>query len=263
MNDKKHAQSLESNSSLPHGFANEIGSLYLIPTPLGENFSEADYADSVRTLVVGLKHFVVENEKTARRFLKQIGVLSPIAELKLGVLNEHTKDKELEALLMPLMQGEDVGLVSEAGCPCVADPGANLVRLAHAKGASVKPLVGPSSILLALMACGLNGQRFAFHGYAPVDPGERRKFLLELERESRSKDQTQIFMDTPYRNDKLARDVISACDSGTYLCVASDLTQAGEKIATRLIRDWRKSLPEIGKVPSLFLLYAGRGQPRA
>jgi len=170
-------------------------------------------------------------------------------------LSEHTKADELDTLIAPLLAGKDVGLISEAGCPAVADPGANLVRLAHRKNVRVVPLVGPSSIMLALMASGMNGQRFAFHGYLPVDKAERKRKLQELEAASRSRDETQIFIETPYRNRQLLEAMVEACHGETELCVASDLTTPAERIETKTISQWKKALPQIDKQPAVFLLH--------
>lgn len=231
------------------------GTLYLIPTPLGEGPLQAVIPADVRALAMRLDTFIVEHPKTARAFLKQIGTATPLQQLTLMELSEHTKADELDALIAPLLAGKDVGLISEAGCPAVADPGANLVRLAHRKGIRVVPLVGPSSIMLALMASGLNGQRFAFHGYLPVDKAERKKKLQELEAASRSRDETQIFIETPYRNRQLLEAMVEACNGETELCVASEITTTGERIETKTLAQWKKVLPEIDKQPAVFLLY--------
>ena len=171
------------------------------------------------------------------------------------VLDEHTRPSELEALLEPLLAGYDIGLLSEAGCPAVADPGANLVRLAHQKNIRVVPLVGPSSILLALMASGLNGQRFAFHGYLPVDRGRRTATIVELEKASIAHDQTQIFIETPYRNQKMLDCLISTCRDDTLLCISANLTLENEYISTKTVREWQRALPDLNKKPAIFLLH--------
>ena len=235
------------------------GTLYLIPTPLGEGPLQAVIPADVRKLASRLDTFIVEHPKTARTFLKQVGTQTPLQQLTLMELSEHTKPDELDALIAPLLAGKDVGLISEAGCPAVADPGANLVRLAHRKGIRVVPLVGPSSIMLALMASGLNGQRFAFHGYLPVDKAERKKKLQELEAASRSRDETQIFIETPYRNRQLLEATVEACHGETELCVARELTTPAERVETKTLAQWKKALPEIDKQPAVFLLYAVGG----
>lgn len=232
------------------------GTLYLIPSPLGDSPLDAILPPNTLALIRRLDTFVVEHAKTARAFLKQAGTALPLQQLTLLELNEHTKGSELDALLAPLLTGKDVGLISEAGAPAVADPGANLARLAHRKGIRVVPMVGPSAILLALMASGLNGQRFAFHGYLPVDKAERAKKLKELEALSRSRDETQIFIETPYRNMPLLEAIGHSCAPATLLCVATDLTLETEWIATRPVGEWKKHLPEIAKRPTVFLLYA-------
>lgn len=232
------------------------GTLYLIPTPLGEGPLEAVIPAGVRGIASRLDTFIVEHPKTARAFLKQAGTQTPLQQLTLMELSEHTRSDELDALVAPLLAGKDVGLISEAGCPAVADPGANLVRLAHRKGIRVVPLVGPSSIMLALMASGMNGQRFAFHGYLPVDKADRRRKLQELELASRARAETEIFIETPYRNRQLLEAIIEACNGETELCVASDLTTTDERIETRTLADWKKGLPAIEKKPAIFLLFA-------
>jgi 16S rRNA (cytidine1402-2'-O)-methyltransferase len=237
--------------------ASHRGTLYLIPTPLGDGDLGWILPAEIRSLIFSLDTFVVEHPKTARHFLKQIGTQKPLQELTLLTLNEHTKPDELAALLAPALHGKNIGLISEAGCPAIADPGANLVRLAHAKEVRVMPLVGPSSILLALMGSGLNGQRFAFHGYLPAEKAERIKAIKSLEKESLEKDQTQVFIETPYRNLALFQDIVAACEGKTWLCVAAELTSASERIETKRISDWRMTTPDINKKPIIFLLYAG------
>ena len=233
------------------------GTLYLIPSPLGESGLAHIIPEAVKQLVAQLDTFIVEHPKTARHFLKQIGTHTPLQQLNISVLDEHTRDEQLMTLLQPLLNGKDVGLLSEAGCPGVADPGAELVRLAHAQGIRVAPMVGPSSILLALMASGLNGQRFTFHGYLPIAKDEREKKLVELEKESQASDQTQIFIETPYRNLSMLDAVLAACKPGTLLCIATDITLSTEIILTRPISQWRRSPPPvIDKKPTVFLLYS-------
>ncbi len=233
------------------------GTLYLIPVPLGP-------ADPVETLhphilatIRPLTHFVVEQAKSARAFLKAAGTDSPLQELALEELNEHTRCKDIERLLAPLRAGHDVGLLSEAGCPAIADPGADLVALAQRENIRVVPLVGPSSLLLALMASGLNGQRFAFQGYLPAKEAERRKALGELENESRKRQQTQLFIETPYRNRALFETILQTCRPDTRLCLATNLTLPGESIRTRSIDQWKKEAPpDLERRPTVFLLLA-------
>jgi 16S rRNA (cytidine1402-2'-O)-methyltransferase len=230
------------------------GTLYLIPTPLGADDIAWTTPAAVRQCAAGLGHYIVEHPKTARQFLKQIGCILPLQEIRMQVLNEHTPFNELEGLLAPLLAGNDVGLLSEAGCPAVADPGAGLVRLAHQRNLRVVPLVGPSSILLALMASGLNGQRFVFRGYLPAERSKRVSKIVELERDSIARDQTQIFIETPYRNQKLLESLVFTCHDDTVLCIACNLTLASEYISTRTVREWRHSLPELNDKPAIFLL---------
>lgn len=205
-----------------------------------------------------LDSFIVEHPRTARHFLKKIGCVLPLQRINMQILDEHTPPTEFENLLAPVFTGKDLGLLSEAGCPAVADPGAELVRLAHGRSIRVVPLVGPSSILLALMASGLNGQRFAFHGYLPVEAERRRKRISELEKESILRDQTQIFIETPYRNEKLLGSLLQTCHGKTILCIASDLTLPNEFISTRTISEWVNAPPDLADKPTVFLLHGGR-----
>ncbi|QNM97825.1 SAM-dependent methyltransferase [Chitinimonas koreensis] len=235
------------------------GTLYLVPAPLGDGPLEAILPAEVRGIANRIGHWVVENPKTARRFLKLYGPERMMAELAMSALNEHTRAAELAALLAPLEAGHDVGLISEAGCPGVADPGAELVRLAHTRGIRVAPLVGPSSILLALMAAGASGQRFRFHGYLPVEAGPRLERLKELERDSARHDEAQLFIETPYRNDAMVDAVLQACRRDTWLTVARNLTTAEELIVSQPLARWQaQPRPELKKRPAMFVLYAGR-----
>ena len=231
------------------------GSLFLIPAPLGDE-SVAWLPAAEAAKVLHIRHFVVEAEKTARRHLKALGVSTPIRELAMSTLNEHTKPADVAALLAPLLAGEDVGLISEAGCPAVADPGAQLVALAHERGIRVAPLIGPSSILLALMASGANGQCFAFHGYLPVDAAEKAKLVKELEQRSRQRNETQVFIETPYRNNALLQQLRETLSPTTRLAVACDLTLPTETIVSRLVKDWPQAAPDFHKRPAIFILHA-------
>lgn len=231
------------------------GVLYLIPTPLGAGDIAWTMPAAVRQCIGGLSNYVVERPKTARQFLKQAGCKLPLQEIKMQVLDKHTQPRELPALLAPLLSGLDVGLLSEAGCPAVADPGANLVRLAHQNNVRVVPLVGPSAILLALMASGLNGQCFKFHGYLPIEKNARVSKITALEKQSLQYDQTQIFIETPYRNQSLLVLLAQTCRNETNLCIASDLTLATEYIATRTVKAWQHALPDINKKPTIFLMH--------
>lgn len=233
------------------------GTLYLIPVPLGANAPAEVLPAPVLERTRALAHFVAEHAKTARAFLKAAGHPLPLQQIAIAELNEHTRDGELAALLAPLVAGHDLGLVSEAGCPAVADPGAQLVALAQREGIRIVPLVGPSSILLALMASGLSGQHFAFHGYLPAKDAERGKRLKELEAESRKHGRTQIFIETPYRNRQMFDALLAACAPQTRLCVATDLTLPDESVATRRIGEWRKQAPpDFERRPTVFLLLA-------
>jgi len=234
-----------------------LGTLYLIPVTLGDDVISKALPPDVVAIAQRLETFIVENEKTARRFLGAAKPLKPVRELTLLTLNEHTTDKELPALLAPLLEGHDVGLMSEAGCPGIADPGARLAALAHRKGIRVAPLVGPSSILLGLMASGLDGQRFTFHGYLPSEKAARVQTLREIEQASRKKRETQIFIETPYRNQHLLEDILATCHAETRLCVACNVSLESELIVTKRIADWKNaSLPDLHKKPTVFLLLA-------
>jgi 16S rRNA (cytidine1402-2'-O)-methyltransferase len=233
------------------------GTLYLIPVPLGPTAPQESLPSNVLGVIRPLTYFVVEQAKTARAFLKAAGTDAPLQSLQLEELNEHTKDNALDRLLAPLRAGHDIGLLSEAGCPAVADPGANLVALAQKENIRVVPLIGPSSLLLALMASGLNGQRFAFQGYLPTKETDRMKALRELEGESRKRQQTQLFIETPYRNRAMFDAILLACQPATRMTVATDLTLATESVQTRTIQGWKKETPpEIERRPTVFLLLA-------
>ena len=232
------------------------GTLFLIPTTLGASALAAVIPQEVQQRVRALDYFVAENPKTARAYLKQIGTAKPLQELHITTLNEHTQDGAIAELAAPLRAGHDLGVMSEAGCPGIADPGAKLVLYAQRYGIRVVPLVGPSSILLALMASGLNGQSFVFHGYLPVADAEREKTLRELEKQSRRLRQTQIFIETPYRNQKLLHSLLATCAGATLLCVAAEITLAGEDIRTLSVAEWRKKPPQLDRRPALFLLLA-------
>ncbi len=235
------------------------GTLYLIPVPLGGSDAAALPDAAVSGILPGLRHFIAEHPKSARQFLKAAGYPHALAGTDIQTLSEHTTAAEMPRLLSPLLGGSDCGLLSEAGCPAVADPGAALVRLAHGHGIRVVPLVGPSSILLALMASGMNGQRFTFHGYLPVEKEARKKKLMELERQSAQLDATQIFIEAPYRNPAMLQAVLETCDDATLLCLATSLTQEDESVHTQSVAAWKKKPPEINRRPTVFLLY--REQP--
>lgn len=228
------------------------GVLWLIPTLLGEGNPADVLPEAVLQRARSLRYFMAEEPKSARAFLKAIGHPEPLASLRI----ERIQDNDADALLAPLREGVDAGLLSEAGCPAVADPGASIVRRAHETGIRVTPLAGPSSLLLALMASGLEGQRFAFHGYLPVKEDERARAIRSLEERSRAARETEIFIETPYRNTAMLRALLSVCRKDTWLCVATDLTLASESVTTRRVGQWRGALPDINKRPTVFLLLA-------
>lgn len=233
------------------------GTLYLIPCTLGDTPTSQVLPQHVIEVARRLRYFVVEQTKTARQFLSSLEPEHAIQSLHFSTLNQHTAPQEIASLLAPLLAGHDMGVISEAGCPGIADPGADLVSLAHRKGIRVVPLVGPSSILLALMASGLNGQCFAFQGYLPIDEAERKKSIIALETESAKRNQTQMFIETPYRNERMFAALLANCRPQTLLCVATDITVSSEQIATYSIAQWKKrAVPSLNKRPSLFLLLA-------
>lgn len=233
----------------------EPGKLYLLPTPIGDTPVYDVLPDANRGVMASLDYFIVENVRTARRFLSRAGIGRPIDELRFAELNEHTRPEELAQLIAPVLAGTDAGLMSEAGVPGVADPGADAVALAHCHGIEVVPLVGPSSIILALMASGLNGQSFAFNGYLPIKQPERSKAIRFFEKRAQAERQSQLFIEAPYRNLKLFQDFLSVCGEYTRLCVAADILQPDQRIVTRSIAQWRKvPPPDIQKRPAIFIL---------
>ena len=232
------------------------GKLYLIPTPLGDNEPAEVLPAGVIERACSLRVFVVEEIRTARRFLSRYGLRGHIAELEFHELNEHSSAADVEALGSLFDRGEDVGLLSEAGLPAVADPGAELVALCHRRGVEVVPLVGPSSLMLALMASGLNGQSFAFCGYVPAKPEERRNALRALEKQSAAARRSQIIIETPYRNDALLADMLQTLSPRTRICVAADITLPTQFIRTDSVDGWRSHVPAIGKRPCVFIILA-------
>lgn len=233
------------------------GTLYFIPVTLGNDNITKVIPKDVVSITQQLDEFVVESEKTARHFLSAIKHSKPIREITLKTLNEHTPDKEIPLLLNSLLAGKDIGLMSDAGCPGIADPGAKLAALAHQRGIRVVPLVGPSSILLSLMASGLNGQRFTFLGYLPADKSARIQTLRDIEKSSRNHQETQVFIETPYRNQHMLEDILSNCGSETRLCVACNISLDDEFIATKSVKNWKQNaLPDLHKKPTVFLLLA-------
>jgi 16S rRNA (cytidine1402-2'-O)-methyltransferase len=237
----------------------KTGSLHLIPVGLGDADVATWLPQTVREVASRLTVYIAENAKTARAFLKLVGTAAPLQEITIHTLEAKTDAQQMRAWLQPLLQGGDVGLVSEAGCPAVADPGARVVALAHDMGLHVVPWVGPSSILLSLMASGLDGQRFAFHGYAPVAGADRARQLRSWETASLQQQQTQILIETPYRNDAMFATLLEALKGNTRLCIARSLTTTEEWIQTRSIADWRRQpAPDLAKKPTIFLFLAGR-----
>lgn len=234
-----------------------MSTLYLIPTPIAEGPPECALPAGTLAILHRLDHFIVENAKTARAVLKLLHYPRALQSVQMLTLSEHTRSEEFPALLAPLVAGTDVGLMSEAGCPGVADPGAGLVRLAHQHGINVVPLVGPSALLLALMGSGLNGQRFAFHGYLPANAGERLEAVKKLDMHSQRHDETELFIETPYRNAALFQALLTACRDTTLLCVASGLMEASAELHTASISEWRRRGWDAPKRPTVFLLYAG------
>ena len=230
-------------------------SLYLIPTSLGETSFDRILPAYNAEIVNSLKYFIVEDVRTARRFLKKVNQAIEIDELHFYVLNQHTTPEEISAYLKPMAEGHDMGVISEAGCPAIADPGADVVAMAQVANYQVVPLVGPSSLLLALMGSGFNGQSFAFSGYLPIQPAERSKALKKLEARVYSESQSQLFIETPYRNMKMLQQILSDCQPNTKLCIAADITLDTEFIHTKTIKDWKTQLPDLNKRPCIFILY--------
>ncbi len=231
------------------------GKLYLIPTTLGENEPLEVLPLSVKKIVEGLTFFIVENEKSARRFIKKITPRKSQSSLKLFLLDKYTDDSEAIKYLDPCSLGADVGIISEAGVPAIADPGASIVMMAHRKNIRVVPLVGPSSITMAMMGSGMNGQNFAFNGYLPIDKNDRKKAIKELERLSKAKDQSQIFIETPYRNEKMFTELKQSLTPSTLLCIASDITLNSEMIKTMSVSDWKDQTIDIHKRPTIFIIH--------
>ena len=229
--------------------------LYLIPVTLGDTAIEKVLPAHNKEIILGIKHFIVEDVRSARRFLKKVERSINIDELTFYPLNKHTSPEDISGYLKPLQTGESMGVISEAGCPAVADPGADVVAIAQRKNLKVVPLVGPSSIILSVMGSGFNGQSFAFHGYLPIEPGERIKRIKTLEQRIYAEDQTQLFIETPYRNGKMIEDIIKNCRPQTKLCIAANLTCDDEFVRTRTVKDWRGKAPDLSKIPCIFLLY--------
>ena len=229
--------------------------LYLIPVTLGDTTIEKVLPSYNKEIILGIKHFIVEDVRSARRFLKKVERSINIDELSFYTLNKHTSAEEISGYLKPLLGGESMGVISEAGCPAVADPGADVVAIAQRKNLKVVPLVGPSSIILSVMGSGFNGQSFAFHGYLPIDPSERIKRIKVLEQRIYSENQTQLFIETPYRNNKMMEDIVKNCRPQTKLCIAANITCEDEYIKTKTVKEWQGKLPDLSKIPCIFLIY--------
>jgi 16S rRNA (cytidine1402-2'-O)-methyltransferase len=229
--------------------------LYLIPVTLGETAIEQVLPSYNKEVIMGISHFIVEDVRSARRFLKKVEKSIDIDTLTFYTLNKHTDPKEINGYLKPLAEGKPMGVISEAGCPAVADPGADVVAIAQRKGLKVVPLVGPSSIIMSVMGSGFNGQSFAFHGYLPIEPAERAKRLKQLETRIYTENQTQLFIETPYRNNKMVEEIMKHCKPQTRLCIAANITCEDEYIRTRSIKEWKGKVPDLSKMPCIFLLY--------
>ncbi len=235
---------------------NQRGKVFLIPTVIADGTQEAVIPASVRNELQNIQHFLAEDVRTARRYLSSLKIYSSIESLDFKVLNKDTEETELKEMFAPVMEGKNLGILSESGCPGVADPGALAAKYAHQNHIQVVPLTGPSSILLALMASGLNGQHFAFHGYLPIDSKESLVAIKEFEKESRIKNQTQIFIETPYRNNQLATNLIKGLSPETQLCIAVDITGSQESILMHPIKEWKQLPKELPKLPTVFLFLA-------
>lgn len=229
--------------------------LYLIPVTLGDTSIDKVLPIYNKEIILGIRHFIVEDIRSARRFLKKVEKSIDIDSLTFYPLNKHTSPEAISGYLKPLMAGESMGVISEAGCPAVADPGADVVAIAQCKNLKVIPLVGPSSIILSVMASGFNGQSFAFHGYLPIEPSERAKRIKVLEQRIYAEDQTQLFIETPYRNNKMMEDILRNCRPQTKLCIAANITCEGEFIRTKTVKEWQGKLPDLSKIPCIFLIY--------
>ncbi len=233
------------------------GKLYLIPTPLAENTLDKMVTAEMTEVIKSLDYFLVENVRTARRFISSLKLNIDIEGLRFEVLDKNTNLESAEKICAPLLEGKNVGIMSEAGCPGIADPGNLAVKFAHKHGLSVFPLVGPSSIFMALMASGFNGQSFAFHGYLPIEQRPRKEKIQQLEKEAYKSDQTQIFMETPYRNQQLLKDLLTSCKPFTQLCIARDISGDHQYINTKTVKEWKKINVALHKIPTVFLIHKG------
>ena len=239
--------------------------VYLIPVTLGDTPIEQVLPSYNREVIIGIKHFIVENIRSARRFLKKVEQGISIDGLTFFELNQHTDRNNIDSYLAPIRQGHPVGIISEAGCPAIADPGADVVAIAQRKNIKVVPLVGPSSIIMSVMGSGFNGQSFAFHGYLPIDDEKKTARIKQFETRMYAEDQTQLFIETPYRNGKMMQTLLSTLRPQTRICLAANITCADEKIVSRTVSEWRKFIPqnaaddviarEIPRVPAIFLIY--------
>ncbi len=233
------------------------GKLYLIPSVIGETKVEKVIPHFNKEVISRIKHYIVEDERSARRMLIKLEIPVPIDDLVFYLLNKHTERSKISDYLK-ITESEDIGLITEAGVPAIADPGSEIVALAHSKNIKVIPLVGPSSILMAMMASGLNGQNFAFNGYLPIKSQERVKKIRQLESRSQSENQSQIFIEAPYRNTQLIHDILISCDDNTLLCLASNISADDEFIATRTVYSWRGNIPDLNKKPTIFILHKNK-----
>jgi 16S rRNA (cytidine1402-2'-O)-methyltransferase len=233
----------------------QFGKLYLIPTTMGDCEPMDVLPQTVKRCLDFIDDYIVENEKTARKFIKSVQPEKVQSSLILNALNKHTEISEHNKMIQPCLEGKNIGLMSEAGCPGIADPGAAIVKIAHEKGIQVVPLVGPSSILLAMMASGMNGQSFTFNGYLPIDKSEKKSALKNLEKLSHDKNQSQIFIETPYRNNKLLEDLIQTLQPNTHLCIATDITLPTEYIKTLRVNDWKKTKVDLHNRPTIFIIH--------
>ena len=234
----------------------KIGKVYLIPSTLGDMAPLEVLPISIKQIIEQLDYYIVENEKTARHFIKKISPRKSQPSLKLSALNKFTEPQEIPSFLNPCLEGYDIGILSDAGCPGIADPGAAVVKIAHEKNIQVVPMVGPSSILLALMASGMNGQNFAFNGYLPIEGSERKKYIKNLERKSKEDNQSQVFIETPYRNNKMLEELIKSLTPSTRLCIAADITLPTEYIKTKTIVNWKNENVDLHKRPAIFIIQA-------
>lgn len=232
----------------------EKGKLYLVPNTLGESAVSSVLPADIGNILNSIAEFIVEDERSARRFLKKAGYTGSLDTVVLHLLNEHTDKNNVGSYLKAVKEGKNIGIISDAGCPGIADPGAEVVKLAHERNITVVPLVGPSSILLALMASGMNGQSFSFNGYLPKEKNDRQRKIKELEKLALQKDQTQLFIETPYRNMQMLEDLLAVCEEQTRLCIACDITLESEFIQTLPVAEWKKKKPELNKRPAIFLI---------